>query len=129
MSDTLKMATILFAYKELQTGLLGIIDKFPGSKKEAVQYIGKQHQETLDFIDRAFSAKERKELSEFENMIQDDLSRMPTQLNEAIARFSMLISAAVIICPNPTRQFVDSMMEDADDGEINLFSSHPDFKP
>ena len=68
-------------------------------------------------------------------MIQDDLSRLPSQINEGIARFSMLLSATVTIPRDKTRAFVIMMvkqieqMDDDEEGSIGLFSNHPDFKP
>ena len=92
MSELLKLAKILFAYKELQPQLSRVMEEFPATKKQATQFIGEQQRKTLDFIDQEFSDGERKTLSNFEEMIQDDLSRLPSQINEGIARFSMLLS-------------------------------------
>ena len=135
MSELPKLAKILFAYKELQPQLSRVMEEFPGNEKQATQFIGEQQRKTLDFIDQEFSDGERKTLSNFEEMIQDDLSRLPSQINEGIARFSMLLSATVTIAPDKTRGFVIMMvkqieqMDDDEEGSIGLFSNHPDFKP
>lgn len=135
MSELPQLAIILFAYKELQEKLSEIMEEFPGNETQATRFIGEQQRKTLDFIDQEFSKQERRTLSNFEEMIQDDLSRLPSHINEGIARFCMLLSATVTIAPDKTRGFVTMMvsqieeMDDDEEGSIGLFSNHPDFKP
>ncbi len=125
------MAKILIAYKDLQKHLSRVMEEFPGNEKQATRFIGEQHRHTLDFIDQEFSDGERKTLSEFEEMIQDDLSRSPSHINEGVARFAMLLSATITIAPDKTHGFVMMMVDQVDNEEMDLglFSDHPDFKP
>ena len=134
MSKLPQLAKILFAYKELQQQMSRVMEEFPGNEKQATQFIGEQQRKTLDFIDQEFSEGERKTLSDFEEMIQDDLSRLPSRIKEGIARFSMLLSATVTIAPDKTHGFVNMMIEQIDEldddiSSFGLFSNHPDFKP
>ena len=105
----LEEVTVFTKYDELLDLLQKMLQEYPGSDQELVEFVDAQRRATLDFIENEGSQKLQEAIPYWGEMLQDDLTKPAQNVTQAVKRFALVMSVSAHYDANNTETFVIGM--------------------